>query len=180
MLKQFYVYLWLRQDGTPYYVGKSQDDRNKRAFTNWGHNVPCPKDSARIIVQYYESETDALEAERFFISLYGRADLKAGHLRNLTDGGEGISGAVRTEKWKRNIGLGNKGRKPVGYTRTEEHRRQLRERMKNGGASKAGRIGGERMASTLKERFTLEQRQAWSKKVHAARWGRQVPNSPPR
>jgi len=172
----FYAYIWLRQDGTPYYVGKSQDDRNNRAFTSWGHNVPCPEDASRIIVQYYESEAEAFDAERFFIAFYGRADLGLGRLRNLTDGGEGCVGAIRTDEWKRKIGLGNKGRKPVGYIRTEEHRMQLRERMKSGDAAKAGRIGGMRQAATLKSRFTLEQRQAWSKKVHAARWGK-VSNS---
>ena len=107
-----------------------------------------------------------MEAERFFISLYGRADLKAGRLRNLTDGGEGISGAVRTEKWKRNIGLGNKGRKPVGYTRTEEHRRQLRERMK-------GNKGGDiRAALQWALRQTHEYRKERARKAIRARWGR--------
>jgi hypothetical protein len=170
-----YAYIWLRQDGTPYYVGKGKGDR---AFEQTGHRVRRPQDSDSIIVQEYETEDDAFEAERFFIAYFGRADLKTGRLRNLTDGGEGISGAVRTEEWKRNIGLGNLGKKRTSppYERTEEHRMQLRERMKSGDAAKAGRMGGMRQAATLKSRFTLEQRQAWSKKVHAARW-RKVSNS---
>ena len=55
-------------------------------------------------MQYYASEEEAFEAERFFIAFYGRADLGRGFLRNLTDGGEGLVGAVRTKEWKRKIG----------------------------------------------------------------------------
>ena len=159
----FYAYIWLRQDGTPYYVGKGKGDR---AFEQTGHRVRRPQDSDSIIVQEYETEDDAFEAERFFISLYGRADLKTGCLRNLTDGGEGVSGAVRTEGWKRNIGLGNKGRKPVGYTRTKEHRRQLQERMKG------NKVGDTRAAQQWALRQTSEYRKERARKAAQARWGR--------
>ena len=47
------------------------------------------------------SEGDAFEAERFLISYYGRVDLGTGSLRNLTDGGDGASGAIRSEETKR-------------------------------------------------------------------------------
>lgn len=131
MLK-FYVYLWLRGDGTPYYVGKGHDGKDSRAFVDWGHSVSRPKEFSRILVQYYESEDEAFDAERFFISLYGRKDLGTGCLRNLTDGGEGLAGAIRTEEWKRKIGDSNRGKKRLGpfYPRTEEHRQQLRKRLK--------------------------------------------------
>jgi hypothetical protein len=174
----FYAYLWLRYDGTPYYVGKSHDGKNSRAFKSVGHHVHRPSEESRIIVQHYDSEDEAFAAEKFLIAFYGRADLGEGCLRNLTDGGEGTTGAIRTEQWKQNISKGLTGKKRTGpqYQRTEEHRRQLRERMKSGDAAKAGRIGGRRMVENLKGRFTLEQRQAWSKKVHAARWGK-VSNS---
>ena len=81
----FYCYFWLRWNGSPYYVGKGQGDR---AFIVDSHNVSMPKDHAQIILQYYPTEEDAFEAERFFISLFGRKDIGTGCLRNLTDGGE--------------------------------------------------------------------------------------------
>jgi hypothetical protein len=67
----FYTYLWLREDGTPYYVGKGKGDRG---FISDGHRVSRPKDRERIIVQEWPSEKDAFEAERFLIgdSLRGR------------------------------------------------------------------------------------------------------------
>lgn len=85
----FYTYLWLRYDGSPYYVGKG---KGHRAFYSDGHTVRRPKDDARILIQYHESEADAITAEIFLIVFYGRLDLGTGCLRNRTDGGDGISG----------------------------------------------------------------------------------------
>lgn len=85
MLK-YYTYLWLRWDGTPYYVGKGAGQR--AFFTGW-HKVSCPKDKSRILVEYHLSEQDAYEAEKFLISFYGREDLGTGRLLNKTNGGEG-------------------------------------------------------------------------------------------
>jgi hypothetical protein len=85
----YYTYLWLREDGTPYYVGKGS---GRRAYVNCGRtNAYAPVDHDRIILQEFISERDALDAEIFLISFYGRKDLQTGCLRNLTAGGDGIS-----------------------------------------------------------------------------------------
>jgi len=81
-MKIYYTYLYLREDGTPYYVGKGS---GARAF-KW-HRTGCPPKN-RILIQEFPSEMDAFEAEKFFISFYGREDLGTGCLLNLTDGGE--------------------------------------------------------------------------------------------
>ena len=65
----FYTYLWLREDGTPYYVGKGI--RN-RAYTNWAHGVHKPTEGCRILVQEHPTEKEAFEAEIFLIEHYGR------------------------------------------------------------------------------------------------------------
>jgi hypothetical protein len=82
-VKTFYTYLWLREDGTPYYVGKGH---SKRAIRKGS-----PQDLSRILIQEHESEQDAFTAEVFLIAYYGRIDLGTGCLRNRTDGGEGHS-----------------------------------------------------------------------------------------
>lgn len=118
----FYTYLWLREDGTPYYVGKGKDDR---AFTSSSHSVHRPPDISRIILQEFESEVDAYTAEIFFILYYGRLDSGTGCLRNLTDGGENPpspKGKKLSQTTKKRISEGNKG-KP----KSVEHVRKNRE-----------------------------------------------------
>ncbi len=121
----FYTYLWLRDCGTPYYVGKG---KGNRGFTSVGHRVYCPKDPVRIILQDWPSEEDAFAAEKFLIVYYGRADLGTGCLRNLTDGGEGISGLIVTEENRRKKSLSLKGNTNcVGRILSEDTRRKMRE-----------------------------------------------------
>jgi hypothetical protein len=92
----FYSYMWLRENETPYYVGKGKDDR---AFISSSHCVNRPKDKSRIIVFPMSSEELAFESEKAMIELFGRKDSGTGILRNLTDGGEGTSGtAILTEE----------------------------------------------------------------------------------
>lgn len=85
----FYTYLWLREDGTPYYVGKGH---GKRAYRKGRPSLSC------VLIQEFPSEADTFLAERFLISLYGRKDLGEGCLINHTDGGEGKTGRVVSEE----------------------------------------------------------------------------------
>jgi hypothetical protein len=81
----FYTYLWLRYDGTPFYVGKGT---KYRAFvTHTRFKLPSKEN---IILQEFENEEDSLVAEKFLVQYYGRINLGTGCLRNFTDGGEGV------------------------------------------------------------------------------------------
>jgi hypothetical protein len=105
----FYTYLYLRENGTPYYVGKGV---GRRAY----RRVSPPRD--RILIQEYPSEQDAFAAEMFFISYYGRKDLGTGCLRNRTDGGEGASGRQVSEESKLRVSESLHGRvRPVEVCR---------------------------------------------------------------
>lgn len=96
-VETFYTYMWLRKDGTPYYVGKGSGNR---AFTKHRNNgLRPPPDRNRIIVQERPSKEAAVEAEKSLIAHYGRKDNGTGILRNMTDGGIGSSGRIRWPKY---------------------------------------------------------------------------------
>ena len=121
----FYTYLWLRNDGTPYYVGKGRGDR---AFSG-PHTVHRPIERERILIQEWPSEAEAFEAEIFLIAFYGRKDIGTGILRNLTDGGEGSSGLKDSVRLRRNAKMvGN--HYGLGYRHTEEAKRLIGEASK--------------------------------------------------
>ena len=87
---KYYVYLYLREDGTPYYVGKGQ---GRRAFKNSRRRMKKPSDKTKIIFHSENlTEHDAFALEKELIEKYGRKDNDTGILRNLTNGGEGTSG----------------------------------------------------------------------------------------
>jgi hypothetical protein len=121
-MSQFYSYLWLRSDGSPYYVGKGTE---RRAFVSFSHGVHCPKDRTRILVFPTLSEAAAFEVEVAMIAFFGRKDNGTGCLRNLTDGGEGAAGFKRSYEACQKQSQSMKGR-----VFSEEHRRRLSEASK--------------------------------------------------
>lgn len=138
----YYVYFYLREDYTPYYVGKGKGNRYKRKEV--GEVFP-PKDHSRIIFAKKDvSELQALSFERYYIRWFGRKDNGTGILRNRTDGGEGSSGLKHSQETKNKISRINKGKippnkgKPGLYVPTEATRQLWSEQRKGKPSGREG------------------------------------------
>ena len=113
MMNDFYTYAYLREDRTPYYVGKGQ---GRRAYKKHQKGINLPRDKSRIIfLKKNLIEQEAFKHEKYMIAVFGRKDLGTGILRNLTDGGDGCSGAIRSEETKIKMGESKKGEKNPFY-----------------------------------------------------------------
>ena len=110
----FYVYCYLREDLTPYYVGKGSGTRAWRKHhkikNGFFQGVKVPDDNKRIIiVETNLYEVGAFAIERRLIKWYGRKDIGTGILRNRTDGGEGGAGIIVTQESRQKRSIANKG-----------------------------------------------------------------------
>lgn len=120
----YYVYAYLREDYTPYYIGKGKDDRlySKR------HSVNLPKDKSKIIIiRDNLSELQAFILERYYIRWFGRKDNETGILRNKTEGGIGGDTSMYVKNRKDQSGENNPF---YGKNHREETRQYLSELQK--------------------------------------------------
>ena len=90
MDNKYYVYAFLREDNSPYYIGKGHGNR---AYST-KRTVKKPKNEERIkILVENLTEADSFLLEMFLIKYFGRKGYdECGILYNQTKGGEGSSG----------------------------------------------------------------------------------------
>ena len=105
---RFYTYAYLREDRTPYYIGKGT---GKRIYNRTKGDIKPPRDKSRIIfLKQNLTEEEAFKHEKYMIAVFGRKDLGTGILHNRTNGGEGSSGHLSFRK---------------GKSLSEDHKRKL-------------------------------------------------------
>ena len=123
----YYTYAYLREDKTPYYIGKG---KGNRAYKKHRKGIGVPKDKSRIIfLKQNLTEEEAFRHEIYMIAVFGRKDLRTGILHNLTDGGDGASGAIKSEKTRKKLSEANKGKNNPNYGKSlsEETKRKMSE-----------------------------------------------------
>lgn len=119
----FYTYAFLREDGSPYYIGKGKGYR----INNRKRTVKLPPTERRLLLKKFDNENDAFRHEIYMISLYGRKDIGTGILHNRTAGGEGSVNCVRTQD---HLNALHEGRKNI-YT--PEHSTKISNTLKSKG-----------------------------------------------
>ena len=121
----FYTYAYLREGGTPYYIGKGSGGR---CYRKGGRPCGIPSDPSRIIfLKRGLTEGEAFLHESYMIYVFGRKDLGTGILLNKTNGGEGPSGRIVSVETKIKISKSRSGKGKFGRICTPETRMKLRE-----------------------------------------------------
>ena len=108
MDNKFYTYAWLREDGTPFYIGKGTGKRAFKGGTD--RNLKKPPRDRILILKKNLTEEEAFKHEIYMIALFGRKDKGTGILYNFTDGGPGMSGIVWREETLRKTSASHKRR----------------------------------------------------------------------
>ena len=133
MSEIFYIYEDAKPDGEVFYVGKGTEARVRQVKRNRWHQFICEKfpDWSRTRV-FEGTEAECFAKERELIAFYGRRDKGLGPLVNLTDGGEGTSGAVLSEEFcKKNKERLKGNQYAKGVKHTEAMNKAKSERSKN-------------------------------------------------
>lgn len=137
---RFYTYAYLREDRTPYYIGKGQ---GKRIYQSIGKPCKKPSKDRIIFLKQNLTEKEAFKHEIYMIAVFGRKDLGMGILHNKSNGGEGPSGMVITDEIKEKWSNQRKGKKKpkqsenmkaeknpmFGKKRTEDEKERIRQKV---------------------------------------------------
>lgn len=84
-MKDYYTYAYIREDGTPYYIGKGKGNR----INSKNHpGISLPPLERRIKLYENLTNDESCNKEIELITKWGRKDLGTGVLYNKTNGGE--------------------------------------------------------------------------------------------
>jgi hypothetical protein len=119
----YYTYAYLREDATPYYIGKG---KGRRIYVKRKGGINAPKDKSRIIfLKQNLTEEEAFRHEKYMIVVFGRIDLGTGILYNRTDGGDGCSGFTHSPETREKQSAIKKGK-----IFSPEHRKKISDSLK--------------------------------------------------
>ena len=186
----YYTYAYLREDGTPYYIGRGKDGRAYAA-----HKISKPPRERILFLKQELTYSESIDHEKYMIFVLGRKDLGTGILRNLTDGGEGVENlAPETRKRisEKRMGQVNRSgphtlesrekmsQSHTGKILTEEHKENIAKAMTGRGLSEATKQKlrekralqtpptlGKKHSEETKQRMAEAARQRWARERDA-------------
>ena len=130
MENNFYVYIHFRKDNLqPFYVGKGKNIRfkEKKGRNEYWKRIVNKYGYFPQVMENNLTEEQAFVKEKFYIEVLGRENLC-----NMTDGGEGTSGVIRSQESKKKMSESMKGEKHnmYGKKHTEETKKKMSESRK--------------------------------------------------
>jgi hypothetical protein len=141
--KIYYVYEYIDpRNNQPFYIGKGKGDRLNYHIKNLndGYNPHKTNKIKKILSEGLEpiinivvsglTETESFEIESSLIIKFGRVDNKTGCLLNLTYGGEGQSGWIPGDDYRKKMSESTKGEKNgmFGRNHSDETKNKIREK----------------------------------------------------
>lgn len=149
----YYVYQYLRENGTPYYIGKGS---GRRAYST-DRVIPKPTNITRIqIVAHNLSELEAFLLETKLIVIYGRIDLGTGILHNKTNGGDGAHAVSNKVAWNKGKTQSSEHNLKISvslksYKRTSEHQKKINQSLKGREPTFLGKTHSKKTRETLRQ-----------------------------
>lgn len=98
-MSNYYTYAYLREDRTPYYIGRG---KGRRAFKNHRH-IPVPPKDRILFLKTGLTFAESVQHEIYMIFVLGRKNNGTGILRNLTEGGQGTTGRIVLDETRNKI-----------------------------------------------------------------------------
>ena len=159
-VEMYYVYFYLREDRTPYYVGKGSGKRiNQRHKFSGGKFLPLPPLDRRVIVKYFNDEEECFLFEEWLIEFYGRK-LDGGILNNQCKGGGGYTRGKNFDRKKYNEK--NKEKITARQKRYRENNKEkLNEQKKEYYQKRKEELGSYWYANTSKEEYNEKTRERY-------------------
>lgn len=145
---RYYTYAYLREDRTPYYIGKGS---GKRLFYKYGKNCKPPKDKSRIIkLKQNLTEEEAFKHEKYMIAVFGKKCDGTGILMNISDGGNAPP-----------IICGNNH-----HMKTEEYKKRVSEKLKGKNSPRWGKP----LSEDVKKKMSIKLKQYTGEKSSTGQW----------
>jgi hypothetical protein len=119
-METYYTYAYLREDGTPYYIGKG---KGRRAFHK-NHTVPRPNKDKILFLKQNLSEENALKHEKYLISILDNL------LNKKSGGGKSGDRLPLTEEHKNKISAKLKIVRPLQII-TQDHKKNISNSVKS-------------------------------------------------